>query len=189
MSSGGATAMQRYTLWDRIKRIWYSIKYHLYDKHQPSNLEIWAEKEIRRAGLLDKDSDYGGMIGKEMMRMVKQFCKGGHSGGRASKIIPMLQKLFSWEPIMPLTGEDSEWGTEASVQQNNRCSRVFKEKNEETGIIEAYDIRGRVFVSKENGSFTCRESRVPVTFPYTPKTVYIHEGTPEAEPFKKVFDE
>jgi hypothetical protein len=79
-----------------------------------------------------------------------------------------------------LTGEDWEWSdvrhnSDGSIHyQNKRCSHVFKD---ETG---AYDINGKVFYewyTDENGEkfkshYTSRDSRVPVTFPYIPTTVY-----------------
>ena len=43
------------------------------------NLAKHAEYELRKAGLFDKDSDYGGMLGKAVMDIVKVFAKQGHS--------------------------------------------------------------------------------------------------------------
>ena len=85
-----------------------------------------------------------------------------------------------FEPLVPLTGEDWEWVDVSDLSgrtlyQNKRCSHVFKDDN------GAYDMHGIVwyewYTDEETGekyksTFTSRESRVPVTFPYTPKTEY-----------------
>jgi len=69
---------------------------------------------------------------------------------------------------------DTFGGRGDKLYQNKRCGRVFKD---ESG---AYDIDGKVFYewyTDENGEkfkshYTSRDSRVPVTFPYRPTTVY-----------------
>lgn len=133
-----------------------------------STLEQFAHDELARAGLFDEDSDYGGMLGDAVMKMVKVFADEGHSGFSASMAVSAFSKLARFEPLTPLTGDDDEWNDVGDgVFQNRRCSRVFKDK---TG---AYDIEGRVFREPSGACFTNRDSRVPVEFPYTPKTEYI----------------
>ncbi len=69
------------------------------------------------------------------------------------------------------TGEkDDEWNEEDGFFQNKRCSRVLK--NEKDG--QAYDIRGKVFVEPDGVSYTSRDSRVDIEFPYVPKTEYVN---------------
>lgn len=137
-----------------------------------SNLTKFAEDELNRAGLFDKDSDYGGMIGEAVMKMVKVFADEGHSGSSAGIAISLFQKVASYEPLTPLTGDDDEW-TEVSdgIFQNRRCSHVFKEDG------QAYDIDGRVFREPSGACFTNRDSRVQVTFPYVPKREYVDVPT------------
>lgn len=116
-----------------------------------------------------------GDMRKHILYMVNEFAKEGHSGTSANHAINVLDKLLRFEPLTPLTGEDREW-TEVSdnLYQNKRCFHVFKEN----GV--AYDGNGIVFyeVTKDkNGQpykiyFTNLKSRTPVTFPYTPTTVY-----------------
>jgi len=87
--------------------------------------------------------------------------------------------LAMFEPIVPLTGEDWEWtlldyGVDPKWQ-NKRCGRVFKDADG-----RAYDIDGIVFYEwfedenheRHKSHFTGKESRVYVTFPYTPTTEY-----------------
>lgn len=138
-----------------------------------------AERELDLMGLSD-DGDMNGVMRKHILRMVKEFAEEGHSGFSASYAIQVLEKLLKFEPITPLSGEDWEWSDVSEISgrtlyQNARCGRVFKD---ETG---AYDIAGKVFWSwmtdKKTGEkfkshYTSRDSRVPVTFPYTPATVY-----------------
>ncbi len=139
-----------------------------------SNLVIFAKQELERAGLLDKDSDYNGELGKATLQLVHKFSEQEHSGISASIVTHLVAKLMAYEPITPLTGEDDEWiliGGEImgqpGVYQNKRCSRVFKEGD------RAYDIEGRVFVDKDGSTSTNRKSHTTVKFPYVPKTVYV----------------
>jgi hypothetical protein len=58
--------------------------------------------------------------------------------------------------------------------QNNRCCHVFKDN-----AGNAYDIDGKIFREPDGACYTSRDSRVPVTFPYTPVREYVDvEATP-----------
>jgi hypothetical protein len=123
--------------------------------------------------------------------MMQEFADEGHSGFSASYAISILTKLFDFKPLSPLTGEDDEWhdvseygGT--TLFQNKRYSSIFKEGKDG----EAYDNNGKVFwewTCHENKIFKsyykCRESSVPVTFPYTvpDKPIYEYRHS-DAEP-------
>lgn len=112
----------------------------------------------------------------DILTIVREFSKQGHSGFSANYAINALEKLLRYQPLRPLTGEDSEWVEVGSgVYQNNRCSRVFKENG------RAYDIEGRVFEEPDGCCFTSKDSHVDVTFPYTPKTEYVKVGKPDVE--------
>ena len=142
-----------------------------------------AERELDLMGMED-DGDMNGMMRKHILHMVKEFSSEGHSGFSASYAIQVLEKLLKFEPITPLTGEDWEWheisrnisgSNRGTLYQNARCGRIFKDDD------GAYDIEGKVFWSwmtdEETGEkfkshYTNRDSRVPITFPYTPETVY-----------------
>lgn len=134
-----------------------------------SNLELHAKAELERAGLFDKDSDYGGMLGDAVMKMVKVFADEGHSGYSAKMAINLFERVASFEPITPLTGADDEWmEVGEGMFQNVRCSHVFKGPDG-----QAYDIDGKVFREPSGSCYTNGESRVPLTFPCTPKTEYV----------------
>lgn len=154
----GATAF-RPSLRYRVKSLWARIF------PKPSNLEVYAREELKRAGLFDKDGSYGGMMGDAVLKMVRQFDREGHSGYSASMAISIFQKVARFNPLTPLTGADDEWNEIGNGEyQNRRCSHVFK------GPGGAYDIDGRVFEDPDGSRYTNFDSRVPVVFPYTPHT-------------------
>lgn len=131
-------------------------------------LKEFAKEELTRAGLFDKDSDYGGMMGDAVMKMIEVFSDEGHSGASANIAISIFEKVARFKPLTPLTGEDDEW-TEVmdGMFQNKRCPHVFKENG------QAYDIEARVFREPSGACYTSRDSRVEITFPYTPKREYV----------------
>lgn len=151
-----------------------------------SNLNSHAWNEFKAAGWLDEDGKFKDemqeAICTHVLKLLEVFADEGHSGSSAPYALNIFKKLAMFEPIAPLTGEDWEWndvseyGTGNPRWQNKRCSHVFKDGN---GAV--YDNNGIVwwewFTDKETGEkfkshFTNIQSRVPVTFPYTPKTEY-----------------
>jgi hypothetical protein len=133
-----------------------------------SSLVDHAKRELEAAGYFDKASDYNGMLGKDVLKLIKVFSDQGHSGFSAGIVSNLFNKLSRFQPLLPLTGKDDEWvEVDNGVFQNNRASHVFKENG------KVYDINGKVFVEPDGCSYTNFESRVEVTFPYTPHTEYI----------------
>lgn len=68
-----------------------------------------AETEIKKAALDSPESDYEGMLGNEILRIVRTFSEAGHSGGSAAMTIAALEKLLRYEPLTPLTSDPDEW--------------------------------------------------------------------------------
>ena len=139
--------------------------------HKPTSMEVWAEKELRRAGWFKEDGFHGDMMGHATMRMIREFCAEGHSGMSAGISVGVFSALARYEPLTPLTGEDAEWGEaydHDGTQQNLRCSHVFRRPDG-----TAYDINGKVFREPNRCSYTSSDSRVDIKFPYTPKTEYV----------------
>jgi len=146
-----------------------------------SNTLNFAKNELDIIGMTeDSPDEMNQMMRKHILHMVKTFAKEGHSGMSASYAIGILEKVLRFEPVTPLTGEDSEWteldyGDDTIKYQNKRCGRVFKNAQG-----QAYDSEGIVFfdwINDEDGKpfksqFTSRDSRVNITFPYTPKREY-----------------
>ena len=146
-----------------------------------SNFLDHAKTELDIIGMTEDSPDE---INREMrkciLEIIEKFADQGHSGFSASYAVSILEKLLRFDPISPITGEDSEWTKldydDQVRYQNKRCSRVFKDADG-----SAYDIEGKVFwewyTDEETGEkykshFTNRDSRVYVEFPYTPTTVY-----------------
>jgi hypothetical protein len=152
-----------------------------------SNYVSHAWREFRAAGWVDENNKFNDemqeAICTHVLKLLEVFHDEGHSGSSAPYAINLFEKLAKFEPVAPLTGEDWEWHDVSEyggrdngpLYQNKRCSHVFKDN---TG---AYDIDGIVwydwYTDEETGEkrksyFTSYGSRVPVTFPYTPKTEY-----------------
>ncbi len=151
-----------------------------------SNYENHAWREFRAAGWVDENNKFidemQEAICKNVLKMLEIFADEGHSGSSAPYAINLFEKIASFKPLTPLTGEDWEWHDVSEysgrdngpVFQNKRCGHVFKDNN------GAYDINGIVWYDwytneegeKHKSYFSGRGSRVPVTFPYVPKTEY-----------------
>lgn len=74
-----------------------------------TNLEKHARRELKIAGLLDKDSDYEGMIGEAVIGLVREFSKAGHSGGSGRLTLEVFNHVANWRPLGPLTNNPDEW--------------------------------------------------------------------------------
>jgi len=130
-----------------------------------SQLESWAYEQIRAAGLFDEDGDYGGMIGKSVMAIVRVFAGQGHSGLSAAIVRNVLHRLLAWKPIVPIRDEPDQWEDAApGLLQHRQMSSVFKRD----GV--AYWAEGRVFQDKPDGAwYTSAGSSVPIDqFPWMP---------------------
>lgn len=118
-----------------------------------SNLTDFARTELTRAGLFDKDSDYGGLLGNSVMQMVEVFAAAGHSGASAERAILLFERLVNFEPLTPLTGEPDEWvDVGGGLLQNRRCSTIFKDPGRLFGGLP-YSVAGK--------------EAVIIEFPYT----------------------
>lgn len=140
------------------------------------SLEQHALREFRAAGWMDKNGKFCDemqqAICNNVLELINHLASQGHSGYSATYCIHMFEKLAKYEPLVPLSGDDDEWNEVGpGVFQNNRCSRVFKQADRFDG--QAYDIEGRVFREPNGACYTSKDSLVPITFPYTPKTEYV----------------
>ena len=131
------------------------------------NLVDYAKREMDLAW--PEHDDMQDLVKKNVIEIVQTFIDQGHSGLSAAYILRILRRVLYWNPIGPLMGYESEWGPaygDMEMQQNKRCSHVFREHYDNR---TAHDINGKVF-SDDGGEtwYSCRESSVPVTFPYYP---------------------
>lgn len=120
-----------------------------------------ATKELKLLGNGQEFDDH-------ILKIIKIFSEEGHSGGSAAYSASIIEKLLRYQPLKPLSGEDSEFYEVADgVFQNNRCPTIFKQKDRFNG--QAYNIDGKIF-SDDNGKswFTNFDSLVPIEFPYIP---------------------
>ena len=157
------------------------------------NMIDYAKSELDRIGLTDEDrtgEDIDFSMRTNILRMVEEFEKEGHSGFSASYSLSILKKLLAFKPLTPLTGDDNEWmdvyknDVGETVYQNKRLSTIFKSESE-----GAYNIDGKVFwewFTDDDGTkhkvyFTSSDSRVPVEFPYTPPDEPIYEYRPSED--------
>lgn len=132
-------------------------------KHAKRELALIGYKPVEELA----EDDPNRWIQENIFELLETFSKQGHSGMSAPYVIGMFFKLANHECLTPLTGEDSEWEkVDFQTMQNIRCSRVFKNIN----TNEVYDIQGRVFEEPDGARYTSKESKTPVTFPYTPHT-------------------
>ena len=169
----------------RVRRAAARFRYRLYDtalnfvldRHptvRSSKLVRYAESELRLAGYFNKAGFYGDMLGHAILRQVKLFAAEGHSGMSASVAANTAKHVIMFRPLTPLTGEDSEWiEVGAGVFQNRRCSSIFKENG------QAYRSDGKVFREPSGVSYTGRDSRVAVAFPWAysdPEIVDVEAG-------------
>lgn len=112
------------------------------------------------------------LMNQQLLELVLVFSTHGHSGFSASYATSALGKLLAFEPLGPLTGEPDEWIDHGYSIQNNRASHVFMgDKDRFDGA--AYDIQAVVFREPNGSCFTGKGSSQPVTFPYTPRTIYV----------------
>lgn len=137
-----------------------------------SNLIKHAKREFLAVGYKPVEEEEDGpnkWIQENVLELLRVFSEQGHSGSSAPYCIETFKRLAMFEPLTPLSGDADEWNEVGDgYWQNNRCSRIFKEADG-----RAYDIRGRVFCDPNGLCYTSRDSRVYVTFPYTPTTEYV----------------
>lgn len=91
-----------------------------------------AEREVRLAGLLDEDSDYGGMIGEAVMELVRTLSAQRHSGYSIGYVMHVTQQLVDGKALTPLTSNPEDWINVSDMSgtpmwQNRRCSSAFSD--------------------------------------------------------------
>ena len=136
---------------------------------KPGGLSAHARRELPTV----EDGDaMQAWMNRNIEELILVFSTHGHSGLSAAHATSLLEKLLRYEPLGPLTGKADEWARLDYdldlVAQNKRSSRVFQRADG-----TAYDIEGLIFRDPDGGCYTNFDSRVDVTFPYTPKSEYI----------------
>lgn len=130
----------------------------------------------------------------DIYSIIEKFSKQRHSGFSASAyaniLSDTLKKILLFQPISPITGNDSEWMDVAEEDgkdlfQNKRCSALFKVgKDGKPYYLDAIVFKGEMeydtFTSNDMGGISSRQY---IRLPFTPKTFYIDVIT------KKINDE
>lgn len=127
-----------------------------------SNHVAFAKAELDRLMPGDDNADDRDAI----LSVIEAVAAMHMSGGQASVFIPIIERLMSYAPLSPLTGNEDEWEDVTDHQssefktagyrsyQNRRCSTVFKTVYGEGRPDHYFDVGG--------------PELIPVTFPYTP---------------------
>lgn len=133
------------------------------------SLKEYATRELTALGLIGSDDEMNNEMGACVLKLIDVFSEQGHSGFSAGYCVMLFEKLASFKPLSPLSGNDSEW-TDVSEQaseplwQNKRNFAVFKDH---TG--KAYDIDAVYYMEPNYSTFTRGGARHYIEFPYTPK--------------------
>lgn len=138
------------------------------------NLIAHALREFKAVGYPDlstmEDESMDKLMITDIIQLLYVFSQQEHSGSSAPYAISAFTKLANFEPLGPLTGEDPEWlEVEPGLFQNIRCGHVFMDAT--TG--QAYDAQGKIFREPDGSTFQSSDSRVYITFPYTPTVEYV----------------
>ena len=70
-------------------------------KVEKINMIDFSKKELERAGMFDKDSDYEGMIGRAVMELIEVFSKQKHSGFSAMSTIEVFSRVAKFKKLSP----------------------------------------------------------------------------------------
>ncbi|WP_204122745.1 hypothetical protein [Lacticaseibacillus mingshuiensis] len=126
-----------------------------------SELVDYAQRELE---LIGADDEMQQEMNKDIMQIVKDFAGQEHSGFSAGYALNALERLLSFLPLTPLTGEPEEWNEVGNgTWQNKRCSRVFKDADGTAHDIEA------VVVSYDDGkNWNYPKHWHQISFPYRP---------------------
>lgn len=114
-----------------------------------------AISEMKRVGVDEQTK-------RDVLSIMGMFFSRWDSGGAVSVMLPMIVRCLRGQPLSPLTGAEDEWidRTEMSdtpMQQNVRCSSVFRSRFDKDSEWGAYDI-------------DLPDGANIVTFPYFPET-------------------
>lgn len=97
------------------------------------NLVSHAERELKLAGMFDKDADYNGALAPQILKVVEAFSKSEHSGASAAITIGVLNKLLRFQTLTPITSNPDEWmNVGAMLWQNRRNPAIFSKNGGKT---------------------------------------------------------
>lgn len=159
-------------------------------KREKSNMEIWAENEIKiacekeRNGSPEGEWDYGVACYESALKAFRCLCEDGHSGMSMSLTTSILNTLIKGQPLTPIEDIDDVWlegrrygETDHTTYQCKRMSSLFKYVYDDGRVVYS-DVNRFSAVYKDNPTVSWHNGQVdkivgeilPVTMPYIPKT-------------------
>lgn len=88
-------------------------------KEEKFGLLDHAKRELKLAGLDQKDADYEGELAKWTLELLEVFVKQGHSGNSGSNVVDIIKQLVHWGPLSPFTDDAAEWKEETDNLLND----------------------------------------------------------------------
>lgn len=159
-------------------------------KREKSNMELWAEEEIRiackreRGNAPENEWDYSVACYKSALKAFRSLIEDHHSGGSISLTLNILNKLVRNKPLTPIEDTDDIWdiciypyNTDYTVYQCKRMSSLFKHVYKD-GHIVYVDVDRFECVHVNDPNIAWHNGHVdkivgeilPVTMPYVPHT-------------------
>ena len=159
-------------------------------KREKSNMELWAEEEIRiackreRGNTSENEWDYGVACYESALKAFRSLAEDGHSGMSIGITLDILNKLVKGHALTPIDDVDDVWeergtylsGANYTTYQCRRMSSLFKDVYAD-GHIKYIDVNRFRCVTLNssacwsNGHVTRIASEYfPITMPYVPHT-------------------
>lgn len=159
-------------------------------KREKSNMELWAEEEIRiackreRGNTSENEWDYGVACYESALKAFRSLAEDGHSGMSIGITLDILNKLVKGQALTPIDDVDDVWeergtylsGANYTTYQCRRMSSLFKDVYAD-GHIKYIDVNRFRCVTLNssacwsNGHVTRIASEyIPITMPYVPHT-------------------
>lgn len=159
-------------------------------KREKSNMELWAEEEIRiackreRGNTSENEWDYGVACYESALKAFRSLAEDGHSGMSIGITLDILNKLVKGQALTPIDDVDDVWeergtylsGANHTTYQCRRMSSLFKDVYAD-GHIKYIDVNRFRCVTLNssacwsNGHVTRIASEYfPITMPYVPHT-------------------
>ena len=160
------------------------------EKREKSNMEIWAENEIRiackaeRGNASEIEWDYGVACYESALKAFRSLAEDGHSGMSIGFTLNILNRLVKGQPLTPIEDTDDVWEERGqylpeanhTTYQCKRMSSLFKNVYDD-GHIEYNDVHRFYCVKLDdpicwyNGHVAKIASEYfPITMPYFPHT-------------------
>ena len=160
------------------------------EKREKSNMELWAENEIRiaceaeRGGASEDEWDYGVACYESALKAFKSLAEDEHSGMSIGFTLGILNRLVKGQLLTPIEDTDDVWKEcgrylspkDHSTYQCKRMSSLFKDVYAD-GHIEYLDVNHFRFVTLNSSAcwsngFVARIAGeyFPITMPYIPRT-------------------